>query len=155
MKPAPSPGAPLGMEIDLARTDVDAVRESFLMVSADLERAGELFYDKLFEIDPNLENLFVNDMRAQASKLMNTLSIVVSQLQTWPDLAPLVEDLALRHVAYGVKAEHYDSVGQALIEMMDDVLGEAFTEDMRTAWTRSYTSIAGHMIQYAYREGEI
>lgn len=155
MTPAPSPGAALGMEIDLARTDVDAVRESFLKVSADLERAGELFYEKLFQIDPSLETLFVNDMRAQASKLMNTLSIVVSQLQTWPDLAPLVEDLALRHVAYGVKAEHYDSVGQALIDMMDDVLGEAFTDDMRTAWIRSYTAIAGHMITYAYREGEI
>ena len=144
-----------GRKMQLSASDIDEIRKSFMMVSADQAHAGELFYKKLFEIAPETRDLFVNDMGEQAKKLMNTLSVVVSQLQTWPDLAPLLEDLALRHVAYGVKPEHYQSVGVALLAMMSEMLGEDFTDGMREAWLTAYSGITDHMIDAAYREDRI
>lgn len=144
-----------GGKMQLSASDIDAIRKSFMMVSEDQAHAGEIFYKKLFEIAPETRDLFVNDMGEQAKKLMNTLSVVVSQLQTWPDLAPLLEDLAFRHVAYGVRPEHYKSVGTALLAMMSEMLGEDFTDTMRDAWVTAYGGITRHMIDAAYREDRI
>ena len=139
----------------LSDADMDAIRQSFLAVSVDQAHAGELFYEKLFEISPETEQLFVNDINAQAVKLMNILSLIVSQLQTWPDLAPLVEDLAFRHVAYGVLPQHYDAVYVALDAMIAEMLGEEYTDEVRSAWSTAYDGIASHMIETAYREDRI
>lgn len=143
------------IRVHLTGVEIDAIRESFALVSKDRAHAGELFYRKLFEIAPETRKLFVNDMGEQAKKLINTLSVVVSQLQTWPDLAPLVEDLAFRHVAYGVRPEHYDLVGTALLEMMSEMLDDRFTDTMREAWIKAYGGICRHMIESAYREDRI
>jgi hemoglobin-like flavoprotein len=53
--------------------------------------------------------------------------------------------LGARHVAYGVREEHYATVGGAMLDMLAEVLGKHFTTATRQAWLGFYTFIAETM----------
>jgi hemoglobin-like flavoprotein len=48
-----------------------------------------------------------------------------------------------------VKAEHYDTVGGALLWTLDAGLGPAFTPEVKEAWTSAYTLLATVMKEAA------
>jgi hemoglobin-like flavoprotein len=56
-----------------------------------------------------------------------------------------VQQLGVRHIAYGVKDEHYDTVGAALLWTLDAGLGDAFTDDVKDAWATVYGLLADTM----------
>lgn len=132
--------------------EIDLVRASFHRLGPDLTSAGDSFYRHLFRIAPGTEQMFVSNMDEMAAKLMSTLGIVVSQLHNWADLEPVVGDLALRHVAYGVRPEHYAEVGAALDAMLAELLAEHYDPPTREAWLAAYDGISSAMIDIAYRE---
>lgn len=136
----------------LTKSEIQLIRESFRMVSQSTEQAADRFYRNLFEAAPQTRHLFVNDMKTQGAMLMSKLGLVVAQLQSLDALAPMLEDLALRHVAYGVKPEHYPLVGDALVKMMADMLGDEFTPEARAAWMNAYNAIEMLMVSTAYHE---
>ena len=59
---------------------VDLVKTTWAKVRADPEQAAELFYGKLFELDPALKALFPNDMKEQGKKLMQMIGVAVANL---------------------------------------------------------------------------
>ena len=63
--------------------------------------------------------------------------------------------LARRHVAYGVRPEHYQPVGAALLWTLEQGLGDQFTEETRAAWTHAYGTLAEVMIEAARAENEL
>ncbi|WP_299483811.1 globin domain-containing protein [uncultured Roseibium sp.] len=136
----------------LSQEEIDLIRTSFISLSANLQHAGDVFYETLFEIAPQTRGLFLQDMSSQSVKLMSTLGLVVSQLQNAGELEPIVKDLALRHLAYGVEKEHYFLVREALVTMLRTVLDASHSEDVFVAWTRAYDSLADVMIEAAYPE---
>ncbi|HEY9050788.1 MAG TPA: globin domain-containing protein, partial [Gammaproteobacteria bacterium] len=58
---------------------------------------------------------------------------------------PALQDMGKRHVNYGVKDEHYDTVGEALIWTLGAGLEDAFTEETKSAWVGVYTLVADTM----------
>ena len=109
----------------------------------DLARA---FYARLFVIDPSAAALFVStDMPAQRQKLVAMLHGLVEALDNPPLLVPEAAGLARRHVTYGVTDAQYDSVGAALLHAVAETLGEAFTDDVRAAWSEAYALLASIM----------
>lgn len=136
----------------LTKDEIQLIRESFRMVSQSNEQAADRFYRNLFEAAPETRHLFVNDMKTQGAMLMSKLGLVVAQLQNMDALAPMLEDLALRHVAYGVKPEHYPLVGAALVKMMSDMLGDEFTPEAKAAWINAYNALEMLMVSTAYRD---
>lgn len=124
---------------------ITLVQTSWQKVVPIKERAAELFYRKLFESDPSLQSMFKGDMVEQGRKLTAMINTVVVKLDQLGDIVPAVQDLGRRHVAYGVKDQHYDTVGGALLWTLGAGLGDAFTEDVKEAWTRAYTILAGAM----------
>ncbi|MDG4854993.1 MAG: hemin receptor [Mesorhizobium sp.] len=131
------------------------VQDSFREVVPIKEAAAALFYEKLFAIDASLKGLFrATDMSRQGAKLMAALGFVVHGLSRAETILPAVQDLARRHVGYGVEEHHYPIVGQALIETLEAGLGEAFTPQVREAWQAAYGLLAGVMI-VAAREVEL
>ena len=122
--------------------EVSLVQESFESVKPISEAAADLFYTRLFELDPALKALFRTDRAEQGRKLMQALAFVVKGLSRPEQIVPVVEDLGRRHVSYGVRDEHYGTVGQALLWTLEKGLGEAFTSEVREAWTSAYTLLA-------------
>lgn len=130
--------------------NIKLVQESFARVTPIADQAAEMFYAQLFEYDPELRKLFKNDMREQGRKLMSTLAVVVKGLDNPDRIIPVAQDLAKRHVDYGVKAEDYTTVGNALLVTLRKGIGEEFTQDHREAWIEAYRLLAGVMKEAAY-----
>ena len=129
---------------------VQLVQQSFAKVVPIADQAAVLFYDRLFEIAPQVKELFPADMAEQRRKLMATLAIVVNGLSSLESILPAASALATRHVAYGAKAEHYPVVGAALLWTLEKGLGEAWTKDVADAWTAAYALLSSFMINQAY-----
>ncbi|MFZ2099599.1 MAG: globin family protein [Oricola sp.] len=130
--------------------EIDLVQASFAKVAPISAAAAELFYGRLFDIAPEVRPLFTTPLDEQGRKLMMTLAVVVNGLRNLGDILPTASALAVRHVGYGVKAEHYAPVGEALIWTLEQGLGDAFTEEVRQAWLSAYTALSGAMLAAAY-----
>jgi hemoglobin-like flavoprotein len=122
------------------------VRETWATVAPIAPTAAALFYARLFALDPSLRGLFGHaSMEEQGRKLMQTLSVAVGALDRLDTLIPAVEALGRRHGGYGVRDEHYATVGDALLWTLERGLGPAFTDEVREAWTAVYLTLAGVM----------
>lgn len=126
------------------------VQSSWQQVLPIRSTAADLFYARLFEVAPEVRTLFRRDVHAQGAMLMAMLDTVVAGLGRLGDLLPTAQALARRHVGYGVRAAHYDSVGMALLWTLEQGLGPAFTTELRTAWAAAYETLAAAMKRAAY-----
>lgn len=124
-------------------------QESWAKVEPIAETAAELFYNNLFEADPSLKSLFKGDMKEQGKKLMQMIGTAVNMLTRLDDLVPIVQKMGVRHKEYGVETPHYDTVGGALLKTLGQGLGDAFTDEVKEAWTVAYGVLASTMIAAA------
>lgn len=125
------------------------VQESFAKVVPIADQAAVLFYDRLFDIAPEVKPMFHGDMAEQRRKLMATLGVVVAGLTRLETVLPAASALAKKHVTYGVKDEHYPIVGSALLWTLEKGLGDGWTLDVAEAWTTAYGTLSGYMISEA------
>jgi hemoglobin-like flavoprotein len=126
---------------------ITLVQSSFAKVVPIAPQAAEIFYARLFELAPQVRALFKGDMKEQGRKLMAMLATVVNGLTRLETIVPAAQQLAVRHVAYGARPEHYAVVGAALLDTLDKGLGPDFTPEVRAAWTEAYGLLSGVMIE--------
>jgi hemoglobin-like flavoprotein len=132
--------------------EIELVQSSFAKVAPIADTAAKLFYARLFEIAPSVKPLFHDDMAEQRRKLMTALGVVVKGLTNPQAVVPVAQALAVRHVAYGVKAADYAPVGEALLWTLQQGLGEAYTPEVAAVWAAAYQTLSGVMIAAAYSE---
>jgi len=132
---------------------ISLVQESFEKVKPIASTAAEIFYKKLFELDPALKELFPSSddaMAVQGNKLMSMLSSAVAGLNNLDMLVPILQNLGKRHVEYKVEPFHYDTVGAALLDTLAAGLGDDFTPEVKEAWATVYGTMASVMIEASY-----
>jgi hemoglobin-like flavoprotein len=126
---------------------IELVRESFGRVAPIADVAATIFYDRLFALDPSVRRLFAaTDMAAQRRSLMQTLAVVVANLDRLEGIVPAVEALGRRHAGYGVSATDFETVGAALLDTLEIGLKPDFTPETRDAWATAYGLLASVMI---------
>ena len=122
------------------------VKTTWQLVVPIADTAAQLFYGKLFEIDSSTQSMFKStDMPEQRKKLVLALGAVIAGLDNLAPLVPVLENLGKKHVAYGVRDEHYDSVGAALLWTLEQGLQDKWTSQVKDAWIAAYTAVAGVM----------
>ena len=129
----------------MTRHQIDLVQKSWRQVLPISDSAAQIFYSELFRLDPALKPLFRGDMKEQGRKLMAMISVAVHGLPRIEAIAPAVQDLGRRHARYGVRPQHYDTVGAALLWTLGKGLGEAFTPEVKGAWAETYGVLAKTM----------
>eukprot|EP01051_Picozoa_sp_SAG22_P003113 SAG22_NODE_147_length_17533_cov_46.384536_12_plen_278_part_00 len=131
-----------------------------------VETVGVLLFKNVFEIAPGAVALFSSfknepnmyespALIKHASGVVSTVGTAVSMLRKLDELAPVLKDLGTRHVKYGVLEAHYDVVGQALLKTLEMGLGDAFTAEVRQAWTEVYGVVSSTMIGDNYKAEEL
>lgn len=125
------------------------IRRSFTLVEPIAQQAAALFYDNLFTADPQLRRLFQGNMAQQGARLMNMIATAVDLLEQPDALIPALRKLGARHVNYGVRDEHYATVGAALLKTLKQGLGEAYTDDVHAAWVALYGVVSETMMDAA------
>ena len=124
---------------------VDLVQRSWRSVLPVGDTAAELFYGKLFSLDPTVQALFKDDLREQGRNLTAMISVAVGALAKPERILLAVQQLGRRHAVYGVEPRHYALVSVALLWMLEQVLGEGFTPEVRAAWSEVYSLFATTM----------
>ncbi|MCH8799961.1 MAG: hemin receptor [Chloroflexi bacterium] len=133
---------------------INLVQKSWSKILPISDKAAELFYNRLFEIDPSTKVLFKGDMEVQGRKLMQMITAAVNGLNDLDGLVPVVQDLGRRHGGYGVQEAHYGSVGSALLWTLEQGLGDDFTPEVKIAWTETYMLLAGVMKDASAKEAK-
>ncbi|HEY1109702.1 MAG TPA: globin family protein [Opitutaceae bacterium] len=131
----------------MSPAETTLVQDTFRQIVPIADQAAALFYARLFELDPELRPLFRGDMREQGRKLMAMIATAVAALDRLDALVPAVRQLGARHAGYGVREEHYATVGAALLWTLEKGLGAAFTPAVRDAWSGTYSLLANTMIE--------
>lgn len=126
------------------------IRKSFAELARHDHVAALVFYRRLFEIDPSLRPLFRSNIEDQSRKLMDMLGMLIAMLERPAGLEAELKSMGDRHAGYGVKDEHYATVGSALLDMLAETLDKSFTPDVRAAWAALYAAVAAAMLRGAH-----
>ena len=126
-------------------SQIELVQSSFDKVLPNAHEAAALFYSRLFHLDPSVRPLFSSDLRQQGRKLMDMLAIAVGSLDKLDRIIPSIRALGQRHVAYGVRETHYESVGSALLWTLEQGLGNDWSAEVAHAWATAYALLASTM----------
>ncbi len=107
------------------------------------------FYEMLFTNHPELLNIFNHANQKQGRQqqaLANAVYAAAKNIDQLETILPVVKQVAHKHRSLGVKPEHYPIVGEHLLLAIKEVLGDAATEEILTAWEEAYGVIAGVFI---------
>jgi hemoglobin-like flavoprotein len=124
---------------------ISLVQRTFTHMRPIAETAATLFYERLFTLDPSLRPLFRGNMQQQGVMLMRMLTWAIEGLHRPDTLFAPLQALGQRYVGYGVRASHYDTVGEALLWTLEQALGAQWTLETRAAWSAAYTLLATAM----------
>lgn len=128
------------------------VKSTWRSVSLFSDRAADIFYDKLFELDGSLRVIFKNDLGEQKRKLIQSLGFVVSNLNSPATLLPVMQHFGRRHTIYGAQPTLVASASEAFLFMLKQGLGSQFTSEVQGAWSALLQYLL-NIILDAAREG--
>jgi nitric oxide dioxygenase len=128
---------------------LELVKSSYAKLSDGGAAMAADFYRNLFELDPSARALFDTDPEVMSVKFSGELAAIVEAITSYDTFAPRVSDLAIRHTGYGVRPQHYRTVGQALIRALAAHLSEDWDEELEAAWRRAYNLVSEVMMNAA------
>lgn len=137
------------MEITLTparqTTDYVLIQTSFAKLETAAEPLADLFFARLFQMEPALRDLFPNDLRPVKRALMAVLARLAREADGSAEWLVEIEQLGRRHLGYGVEAKHYRIFGQAFFWTMEKGLGEDCTLETLQAWKHWYAQLVSIM----------
>jgi len=129
------------------RVQIALVQLSFEKILPRKEATAQMFYERLFQLDPSLRPLFKTDLKEQGKKFMDMLELLVGGLLEFDDVVPALREMGERHIKYGAKPAHYWTLQTALLWTLEQVLGDEFTGETRQAWSDVYDLLARAMLK--------
>ena len=108
---------------------------------------AELFYGRLFAVDPGLKKHFRNDMLEQGRHLTAMLSVATANIGKPERISLALRQLGTRHVAYGVKPRDFGNFEDALLFALEHALIDVFTPEVKAAWQAAYALLTGMMLE--------
>ena len=107
---------------------------SFLRVEPALDLVAQLFFLKLFRLDPALRKKFSGPIDVQAKKFAAGAKLAMISLGHEDGLAPTLRLLGARHRQMGIRTRHYRTMSRALVWTLERSLDKAFDRDTKDAW---------------------
>jgi class 3 adenylate cyclase/hemoglobin-like flavoprotein len=143
--------------IGLRSTDaVFVVQSTFARVIPKADIFAQIFYEHLFRLDPSLYPMFATtDFAKQRRMLLNMIGVTVQGLDRFAEMVPMLRNLGERHVGYGVRPEHYDTAGHALLLALESGLCKDFTKDVHQAWEAVFGWMRDAMLGHGAGNGSV
>ena len=131
----------------MTHSDIQLVKYSWSVVERiDPVVAGGIFYKRLLDTAPQLRPMFREPIPMQSKKLITMIGYVIHRLDKLDTIVADIQQLAQRHVQYGVKEEHYAIVGAALLWTLEQALAGLWTQEVKEAWAACYQLLSSAMI---------
>ncbi len=140
--------------MQLSDEQIALVKDSWVTLVTRYEQAGQIFYDRLFEKNPDLRSLFKHEMETQNRKLLFAVSLIITKLSKLDKVKEEIKHLGRRHVDYGVLPKHFEPFGEAFLAMHQELLGDKWTPELEAAWEKVYQVISKAMIELIQEKRE-
>lgn len=125
------------------KLDARLLREHFESLRPHGDGMVARFYEILFARHPDLKPMFARvSMAEQRKKFIETLERIVEHLEKPAEVMSDLLVLGNSHVDYGVRAEQYGPVCDALVEAMKETSGDRWTPAIEKAWRDAYAAVA-------------
>ena len=133
----------------ISQQNIERVKSTVPLLKQNGQKITTRMYEIMFHKYPEVKTQF--DMSAQANgsqpaKLATALYSYATHLDDIKALKAMVDKIAHRHVQVDVLPEQYPIVGECLLQAIQDVLGDAATPEVMTAWTQAYQALAEVLI---------
>lgn len=125
--------------------EIGLLDESLRLLADRADDVVAYFYAVLFAEAPQLRPLFPVAMDAHRERLFRALVGVVRSLADPDRFAPMLEQLGRDHRRYGVRGEHYEVVGRALVTALRTHTDDLWVPELEAAWTKAYAVMADLM----------
>jgi len=129
----------------LSQETIDTVKSTTSLLAQKGEAITQHFYQRLFESNPELNNVFnqVNQKRGEQPRaLADAVLAYANNLENLEVLLPVVERIAHKHVSLGIKPEQYPIVGENLLSAIQTVLELPDGHPALQAWAEAYGVLA-------------
>ena len=127
---------------------IKTLQRSYRNIALQAEEFTDFFYERLFELDPQIRSRFPADMSELKFKLFQTLGVTINSLGRLDELVPVLQDLGHRHASYGVQSHHYETGGRALVTAVKAVSSEKeVLPEVLDAWRDAYSLISSVMLE--------
>jgi len=121
-------------EIRLTAEQKRLIRVSFLRIEPALDLVAQLFFLKLFRLDPSLRKKFSGPVDIQARKFAAGAKLAMISIGHEDGLAPTLRLLGARHRQLGIRARHYRTMSRSLVWTLERSLDKDFDRDTKDAW---------------------
>ncbi|RKQ32995.1 NO-inducible flavohemoprotein [Oceanobacillus halophilus] len=131
--------------VELDKNTIDTVKSTVPVLQEYGTVITKRFYQMMFENHPELKNIFnqTNQRKGEQPKaLANTVLAAALHIDNLEAILPVVKQIAHKHRSLNIKPEHYPIVGENLLAAIKDVLGDAATDEIISAWADAYGVIA-------------
>lgn len=128
---------------------VGLVKKSFDAIWPVHRKLAGLFYQRFFELAPEAQRLFSNDMERQHLKLMDMIAAIVGALDKRELFQSIISHSGHQHAKFGVQPSHFVAFGDALIWSLEQQFGTAFTPELKQAWIALYDVVQREMVRAA------
>lgn len=126
---------------------VERLENSFNLLAPRGPELVDRFYAHLFSKHPAVRTMFPDDMNSQKKKLLASLVLVMQNIRQAEKLQQPLTEMGRRHVAYGTKPEHYPVVRDTLVQVMSEMAGDKWNEQLTEDWNTALNVVAGIMIE--------
>lgn len=134
----------------LDETTISLIKSTVPVLEVRGEEITSRFYQRMFHNHPELLNLFnhANQQQGrQQSALARAVYAAAAHIDRLEEILPVVRQIGHKHRSVGVLPEHYPIVGKHLLLAIQDVLGDAVSDEVLQAWEKAYQRIADVFIQ--------
>jgi len=127
------------------KEQIELLQDMFAKVEPRAQEAGDLFYGRLFQMDPSLRPLFTGDLKVQARMLITAIGLAIQGLDHPAVVQLQIAAIGQRHINYGAMPTDFNTFGAALLWAMEQTLGEEFTDPVKKAWAEAFQLIVKGM----------
>ena len=122
-------------EILLTAEQKHLIRESFVRLEPAIDLVGQLFYLKLYRLDPSFRDRFGGDPETLGRKFMAGVKLTIVSLKHEDCLTPIIKLLGLRQRQLGMKVRDYRMMSKAWMWTLERSLDKSLTKQTKDAWT--------------------
>jgi hemoglobin-like flavoprotein len=128
---------------------IKRIRASVQVIEPDLSALSDTFYERLFEVAPDVRRLFAPDMTRQRGHFEAALALLLRNITMLDVLGPSLTALGAEHVGYGTKTEHYGVARDCLIYAIRQHAGASWSEQLETDWREAIEAVMRPMLRGA------
>lgn len=143
------------MPTPLSEATVLLVKASAPAVAVHGTAITKAMYARLFQ-DAHIKELFNHSNQGEGGSQVHALAAAIlayaQNIDNLTPIIPVVERVAHKHIGYHILPAHYPFVATALLNAIEEVLCDAATPELISAWGEAYWFLANLLIE---READI